>query len=402
MAAVLEYVDARRVEPDEIVELGSMDLSLKGYVAPSRLRKLSPEGAERKLRLAGEGAFWISEFAVAEVAAALGMNEQAARHYVGQLIELRDRLPRTHAQVVAGRVPVWKARQVAQETIPLNSDAADYVDRQLARFVHKLSLSRILKAVKAAMLRHDRPLAREQARKARERRGVWTDAELEGVSTIHAVVDTPDAAGFEKAVASVATTLGELGDTHDLTVRRAKAVGILADPQHALNLAATMEAVQAGEGAREDGAVPRRRQKAGGGPVLHIHLHTAATELGIGPVARVDGYGPRCREVIESWVAGLAPGARINVTPVVDLNEYLQVDAYEAPLPIRRAVEERDLCCAFPWCGRAGLFDLDHLEEYVLPEKGGPPGQTNTFNLGKLCRFHHRVKTHSAWTSTLR
>jgi hypothetical protein len=30
-------------------------------------------------------------------------------------------------------------------------------------------------------------------------------------------------------------------------------------------------------------------------------------------------------------------------------------------------------------------------------DEGGPPGQTNTLNLTKLCRFHHRVKTHSRW-----
>jgi hypothetical protein len=139
----------------------------------------------------------------------------------------------------------------------------------------------------------------------------------------------------------------------------------------------------------------------GGGPVLHIHLHTAATQNGarngVGPVARVDGYGPRAVESVRAWIAGLAPGAKIALTPVVDLDDYLQVDAYEAPLPIRRQVHERDLCCAFPWCGRAGTFDLDHLEEYVPVDEGGPPGQTNTWNLGKLCRFHHRVKTHTAW-----
>ncbi len=27
-------------------------------------------------------------------------------------------------------------------------------------------------------------------------------------------------------------------------------------------------------------------------------------------------------------------------------------------------------------------------------DEGGPPGQTNSHNSGRLCRFHHRVKTH--------
>ena len=35
--------------------------------------------------------------------------------------------------------------------------------------------------------------------------------------------------------------------------------------------------------------------------------------------------------------------------------------------------------------------------EYLDPDDGGPPGQTNTLNLSKLCRFHHRVKTHTEW-----
>ena len=30
-------------------------------------------------------------------------------------------------------------------------------------------------------------------------------------------------------------------------------------------------------------------------------------------------------------------------------------------------------------------------------DHGGPPGQTATVNLARLCRFHHRVKTHSEW-----
>jgi hypothetical protein len=82
---------------------------------------------------------------------------------------------------------------------------------------------------------------------------------------------------------------------------------------------------------------------------------------------------------------------------VVDLTEQISVDAYEAPDRLRRQIEERDHGCRFPWCGRQGRFDLDHIEPYVDPDEGGPPGQTTTQNLARLCRFHHRVKTHSEW-----
>ncbi len=176
---------------------------------------------------------------------------------------------------------------------------------------------------------------------------------------------------------------------------------MLADPQYALDLAATADAAAIGAEAPR----PPRRRAAGRqgrqGPVLHVHLHTTATGPAVGtvgpvgPVARVDGYGPRSVETVQAWIQGLAPGAEVTLTPVVDLNDYLQVDAYEAPLPIRLQVQERDTCCSFPWCGGTGRFDLDHIVEYVPPEDGGPPGQTNTLNLSKLCRFHHRLKTHT-------
>src|SRR3954452_16870556 len=62
-------------------------------------------GLEGELRLAGEGAYAVCEFAVAEVAAAVGMSEPAARAYVGQALELRDRLPRLWAKVMDGDLP---------------------------------------------------------------------------------------------------------------------------------------------------------------------------------------------------------------------------------------------------------------------------------------------------------
>jgi hypothetical protein len=68
-------------------------------------------GREGELRLAGEGAFMVDEFAVAELAPVLGMSEHAARRYVGQAVELRDRLPALWAKVMSGDVPAWKARR---------------------------------------------------------------------------------------------------------------------------------------------------------------------------------------------------------------------------------------------------------------------------------------------------
>ncbi len=40
---------------------------------------------------------------------------------------------------------------------------------------------------------------------------------------------------------------------------------------------------------------------------------------------------------------------------------------------------------------------MDHIKPYIDSAEGGPPGQTSSENIAKLCRFHHRVKTHSDW-----
>jgi hypothetical protein len=61
-------------------------------------------------------------------------------------------------------------------------------------------------------------------------------------------------------------------------------------------------------------------------------------------------------------------------------------------------VRLRDPVCVFPACPRASRHcDLDHIDPYLDPDDGGPPGQTHPDNLAPLCRGHHRAKTHTHW-----
>jgi hypothetical protein len=430
LRAVTHFADLHRVGPGELgavdaevgrsVQLG-VDVDGDGHL-PGLL------GVEGELRLARQGAFGVAEFAVAELAAALGLSEPAARAYVGQALELRDRLPRCWDRVLTGDLPAWKARQVADQTIPLTGDAADWVDTHLAAHAHRLSLTRILRAVDAAVLRFDPEEAARRSRAAAEKRGVWLEERLDGTTTLTAVTDTPDAVAFDTALNTVAATLGRLGDPDPHPVRRARAVGVLADPQHTLTLLSEPEPGPelapepgSGLGAVEDasGRTPVAASAGPtGGPVLHVHLHTDALTGtvqadGGTPVARVTGTptpGPRPVAAVERWITGLRPGAVITVTPVVDLTTHVAVDAYEAPRRLVDQLEHRDLTCRFPWCPRTGRLDHDHIQPYQFqylddpgggrppPGPPGQPGQTSTSNLARLCRFHHRLKTHGGWT----
>ena len=80
---------------------------------------------------------------------------------------------------------------------------------------------------------------------------------------------------------------------------------------------------------------------------------------------------------------------------VIDLHDQIAVDAYEIPDRISQRVRLKRPTCVFPHCTRTSTrTDLDHIDEYVPPDRGGPPGQTATDTLAPLCRRHHRAKTH--------
>jgi hypothetical protein len=100
---------------------------------------------------------------------------------------------------------------------------------------------------------------------------------------------------------------------------------------------------------------------------------------------------------IRSWCGDSR--TRITIKPVIDLNAHLTAPGYGIPDRIREQVILRDTTCVFPWCTRpARGCDIDHVIAYDHDAEARPqPGPTDTRNLAVLCRFHHRLKTHTAW-----
>jgi len=79
-------------------------------------------------------------------------------------------------------------------------------------------------------------------------------------------------------------------------------------------------------------------------------------------------------------------------------NAVSAVDGHDPPDRMADQVRLRDPVCVFPGCHRRSrTCDLDHINPYTPPHRGGPPGQTHPGNLAPLCRHHHRAKTHSTW-----
>jgi hypothetical protein len=126
---------------------------------------------------------------------------------------------------------------------------------------------------------------------------------------------------------------------------------------------------------------------------VYVHLTDqtliAAARGGDGPV-RVEGIGP----LLASQLTEVVGHGPYLVKPVIDLNDAISSDAYEASDRIRERVKLIHPVELFPYGTRetSNSIDLDHIEPY---DPLGPPGQTNLQNLAPLSRFGHRVKTHA-------
>ena len=341
-----------------------------------------PVGQGQWMPLAGEGTPLVEEFAVAELAASLGLTQQQALRLVGDVLELKHRLPRTWTRIVAGDLEGWRGRLVAECTRSLCVEGADWLDRQVAPFAHRLTSGRVRDLVAAALLRYASVRPGEQTAAGSDPREVGFDRLPGGFVQLSAVIDPIDADALRDTIDQVSEELERLGGADPARVRSAKALGLLADPQLALDLLAS-EVTDVQD-------LASRREGCPSGLTLYIHVSAADLATGTG-VARVEGRGPVALEVVREWVGK----TDLRIRQVIDVAQRISVDAYEIPDRLREQVLVRDPVCVFPWCAvRSHRRDIDHIVPY---DDTGPPGQTNSDNLAPLCRFHHRLKTHGGW-----
>ena len=377
-------------------------------------------GADTMLELAGPGAPEVSEFAVIELAAALGRSTDSGRMLLSDAVEAKHRLPKIWQRLVDGQVQVWRVRRVTEVTRPLTQEAAAFVDAHLAHVVHTASFATVKRLAAEAAARFDPETTEMDEVDTQSTLHVTLDLNTAWtIGTANAVhlsglLDRADAEELEHAIRTIADQLAAAGSTDTLDVRRAKALGYLSRGDLTLDLPdidtdtpapGDRAATSASEERASRPPTTRPRQV-----VLHIHLSEAALKstpeidpdtgmLGL-HLARVENHHQTLTaDTIRDWLA--VPGTQVTVKPVIDLHDQIAVDAYEIPDRISQRVRLKRPTCVFPHCTRTSArTDLDHIDEYVPPDQGGPPGQTATDTLAPLCRRHHRAKTHPSPAST--
>ena len=151
-------------------------------------------------------------------------------------LDLRYRLPRLWDRVLTGGVRAWQARKIAEQTRSLSWEACADVDHALSDFVGMMPWPRFAKILSATILEADPALAAERAERARTTQDVFSFDSQDGLKTIVAKAAAGDAIWFLATVNRIAEILAARGDTDPIGARRARAVGILAQPAEALRL----------------------------------------------------------------------------------------------------------------------------------------------------------------------
>src|SRR6478752_3295799 len=214
---------------------------LHGVLDPA----MTGPGAERLVRLGGDGNPEIAEFAPVEFAVMLRVGDTTAARLIADALDLRHRFPLLWAQVQTGAVDVWMARKTVEQARGLSQQAAAMVDRRVAHLAGTLSWSRLRKVVDKAILEADPPQALDDAKRAAEEAGAWLNDKTEhGYGSMFIKARAGDLVALTKALDVIARATKILGDPGTLNQRRAAAAGIIANPKAAQELIDLAERVR--------------------------------------------------------------------------------------------------------------------------------------------------------------
>ncbi len=384
-AAVLRVARSQKAAEDDAAR-GVLQAAATWAALHSTDSLVAPADAwhESCLPLGGEGCPEVAEFAVCEFAAALGRSTESGRRYLAQAVEAFYRLRRCWRRLEAGELQAWRLCFIAERTQCLSPAAAAFVDGHVAPVAHKIGPAQLERLINEAKARFDPEATEAERLAAAETRHFDINlAAITVAGTVHidGDVDLADALDLESAVAADARQQLRLGSTESLDVRRSIAAGNLARRQEAFDLTTDTPA--------------EARQRPRRPVVLHVHLSQAAVTGAAatgGELARVRGlHGPITAEQVRAWCGN--PDTQVTVKPVLDLEDHIHVNCYEAPHRLKEQTQLRDVTCAWPYCNRpAEQCDCEHRVPHA------DDGPTCSCNLAPACRGHHRAKTVGCWS----
>ncbi|WP_425310478.1 DUF222 domain-containing protein [Ammonicoccus fulvus] len=199
---------------------------------------------ERLYLYGADGSPACSEFLRLEIGPALGIQPEAAARLIGDVLDLRHRLPGMWAHVETGRVLGWVGCQMARRTraAGLSQELCLELDRRVSPYAPGWTPNRILTQTDKLIVILDPDTAEARRRDELGRRYVsfWADRHPSGAGMLHmrAQLDAVPAADLEATLNALAEVLEAVRPDLTPDARRAWGLELLADPAHAARVLA--------------------------------------------------------------------------------------------------------------------------------------------------------------------
>lgn len=310
-----------------------------------------------------------SSFAADELALVLNQPTRTVQCRIAETRRVRGVLPRTWLAFRDGEIDGFRVKLISSCVDKLRGpDSLIALDERVAGYATSHTTAQTKAWLRRFTARVEPAGHLERSKREWEKRSVWFDHDPDGVSWLHAMVDTTDAIRLD----GLLTALGKKACENyaDVTLDQARA-DVLAD----LVL-----------GRRDLAGTPTGRVHGGGTIAVTIPVTTLAG-LDDEPGETFDGQFALPADLVRDLAA--EPGTmfhRILTDPLGRILDVTEIGRHPSA-KLKTAIQIRDGTCAFWTCSRPAVeCDNDHDEPY-------PVGATSGANLKALCRRHHRMKT---------
>jgi hypothetical protein len=320
-----------------------------------------------------------------DVSSALRLSAGTAQMRIDVARTLVNHLPNTCSALATGELSAAHATVIARETANairdgLSEFAIFSIEEKAIAHAEFHTPSQVALQVRNAIAKFAPATFEEVVEKARDSRRVSCYNDVDGMSTVVAILPAEDAQTVMKAIEAFiikgstefnVSTDSPVSDTRSADMKRADALTSLAG----FALAASSE----------DVALHRR-------PITVNVTIDLPTLLGLSEnPGQLAGYGAIPASVARV-LASDGKWKRFITDPQTGALLDYGRETYQPPQALIDFLIARDRTCRFPGCRRsAALSDLDHAQSW---EEGGT---TSLDNLGALCRRHHLLKTHGGW-----
>jgi hypothetical protein len=337
-----------------------------------------------------------------DVSSALRLSAGTAQMRIDVARTLVNHLPQTCSALATGEISPAHATVIAKETASairdgLSEFAVFSIEERAISYAEFHTPSQVAQQVRTAIAKFAPETFEEVVERARDSRRVSCYNDIDGMSTVVAILPAEDAQTVMKAIEAFIVRSDRMdststsGHTAAKDSRSADAGGKGATVKDSRSAdmkradALTTIAGFALASKLEDVALHRR-------PITINVTIDLPTLLGLSEnPGQLAGYGAIPASVARA-LASDGKWRRFITDPQTGVLLDYGRQTYEPPQGLIDFLIARDRTCRFPGCRRsAALSDLDHAQSW---EDGGT---TSLDNLGALCRRHHQLKTHGGW-----